>query len=332
MAAGPSPTDAQRRRTVAVTGAGGFIGRALVARLRAEGHRVLALSRSAAGPSPAADQRVPDYGDVERLAADLAGAELVLHLAARAHQAGEEDRSHEALYREANVDTTLNVARASRRAGAARVVFVSSIGVNGNRTGAQPFRPGDLPRPVEAYAASKWAAEQALSAELAAGPTDFVIVRPPLVYGPGCPGNFARLIHLVQKAPVVPLGGLHAPRSLIYVGNLVDALWTAAIHPAASRRTFLLSDGRDMSVAEVAATLAPALGRSRACVWNVPETALKWIAAISGRQAAYRKLADPLQVDSREFSAATGWRAPVDPHEGLRLTARDALQSAQRLQ
>lgn len=307
----------------AVTGAGGFIGRALVARLRADGHRVLALSRGARDPADP-DARAADYADVDRLAADLAGARWVFHLAARAHQAGEEGRDHDAVYREANVETTRRVAQAARRAGASRVVFASSIGVHGNHTTGRPFRADDPPAPVEAYAVSKLAAEEALAEELAQGPTDYVVIRPPLVYGPGCPGNFERLVRLVQKAPVVPLGGLRAPRSFIYLDNLVDALLAAAAHPAASRRRFVVADGRDLSVGEVATVLAPALGRRPSSVWNLPGSALKWLAVLAGRQAAYRKLADPLQVDGSAFQEATGWKPPVDPHEGLRVTARSA--------
>jgi UDP-4-keto-D-FucNAc 4-reductase len=206
------------------------------------------------------------------------------------------------------------------------MVFVSSIGVNGSHTSCRPFTEADTPRPVEPYGHSKWEAEQELARLLSGSAMEYVIVRPPLVYGSGCPGNFGRLVRLVARAPVVPLGSLNAPRSFIHVDNLVDALLCAAVHPGLNGKIFLLADGRDVSVGEVVRRLAEALGRGRHTVLNVPPWLLSTAAKLTGRTAAYAKLASALQVDASAFSRATGWRAPVDPTEGLHETASSAVE------
>jgi UDP-glucose 4-epimerase len=201
-------------------------------------------------------------------------------------------------------------------------VFVSSIGVHGNRTDGRPFTEIDQPRPVDAYAVSKLEAERVVADLLADGPTDFVVLRPPLVYGPGCPGNFRTLLNLAARAPIVPLGAIDAPRTFIYVENLLDALLVSARHPAASRKTFVIADGRDLSVSEVVRTVAVELGRSPHAVWNVPPIVLAWAARIAGQGSTYSKLTAPLQVDASMFRAATGWIPSFDPRQGLVETAR----------
>jgi nucleoside-diphosphate-sugar epimerase len=321
---------------MAVTGASGFVGRALVSRLVQSGHRVIALSRDHRGVSPMVEPAsvlrvTTDYGDATALADTLRGVDVVFHLAARAHQVDEPQQPGvDALYLQANAEMTRRVATASRRAHVRRLVFVSSIGVNGEHTrGTPPFGASDAPQPASPYARSKLEAEQLLQSELASGPTDFVIVRPPLVYGPGCPGNFERLIRLVHRLPLVPLGGITAPRSFIHVANLADALTHLAGHPLASRQIFLASDGRDTSVAEVVRMLADALGLPPRRVRAVPSRLLEWAARLAGRQATYQKLADPLQVDSRPLRETLNWHPPTELGEGLRQTAtawRDALK------
>lgn len=301
-----------------MTGASGFVGSHLVRRLQRDGLGVVALSRQ-----PQLDVEsvtVRDYLDTAGLSKAFVGVSAVMHLAARAHQENGSDSTR--AYHEANVQSTLSVAQACVAAGVKRLVFVSSIGVNGNRSEQRPFTEADEPQPVEPYAKSKLDAERALAALLAQGTTDFVIIRPPLVYGPGCPGNFRQLLRLATRAPIVPLGAVTAPRRFVYVGNLVDALRVAAWHPAASRRIFLVADGRDVSVAEVVRTAAAAIGRSPARVWNVPPQLLALAARLAGRSGAFTKLAAALQIDAAAFSAATGWTPPFDPYEGLVITAR----------
>ena len=310
---------------IAVTGARGFVGRALVARLRRDGVECVAVSQGepTARREGTTLQVETDYTDAPALAEQLSGCDAIIHLAGRAHQVGEPlDAETGRRYREANVVPVLTVAEAARRAGVPRVVLVSSIGVNGNATHGRPFTENDSPAPVEPYALSKLEAERELARVLARGGTDWVVLRPPLVYGPRCPGNLGRLIGLAARAPLLPLGGLHAPRTLIALDNLLDALLVAARHPAVSRRTFVVADARDVDVAEMLRAFLDGLGRSHWRLLAVPAPLLATLASAVGKGAAWRKLAGALQVDASTFAAATGWRARVDPRDGLRATAR----------
>lgn len=316
-------------KTFVVTGASGFIGRHLVGRLVRDGHTVRAMSRRGMDRDGVTDIVLRDYAEAKTLDDAMQDASAVFHLAARAHQVDESSAGDgDALYRQANVHSAMSVARAARAAGVGRFVLISSIGVNGSATTGAPFRPDDVPRPIEPYARSKWEAEQAIAALLADGSTDYVILRPPLVYGAGCPGNFEKLLKLVARAPLLPLGGITSPRTLIHVDNLVDALVVAAIHPQASRRTFLVTDPRDIHVAEIVRTLAEGLGKPRHTVIDVPASWLAGLARLAGKQAAWEKLTASLQVDGSEFSRATGWRAPVQPRQGLLDTGRQYAASS----
>ncbi len=312
-------------RRVVVTGANGFVGRRLVAHLSEHRLEVCGLTRRA--ETGLEDSRVVDYGDVQQLAYAFAGASVIFHLAARAHQRDGADA--EAAYERANVLNTQCVAEACAQAGVKRLVFVSSIGVHGNRSGTSAFTEADPPAPTEPYAISKLKAERLLSQVLADTETDFVTLRPPLVYGAGCPGNFKLLLSLATRAPIVPLMGITAPRRFIYVGNLVDALRTAAQHPAVSRQTFVVGDGRDVTVAEVAQIAIAESGRPSLVGLRVPPFILDTIATLAGKGAALERLIAPLQVNPQLFCATTGWSTPYDPVVGLR-EAASALLGARR--
>jgi UDP-4-keto-D-FucNAc 4-reductase len=314
------------RRPMAVTGASGFVGQRLLSRLQQDGYPTIALSRRGTGVANARDVVVTDYNNISGLTRSLKGVDVLIHLGARAHQRSE-GRSDAELFRQANVVTTLSVAHACIAAGVRRFILVSSIGVNGDSTRGRPFSVDDTPHPVEPYAASKWEAERELSALLRGHAVEYVVLRPPLVYGPGCPGNFGSLVRFVASAPFVPLGALRAPRSFMYVDNLVDALLVAACHPDVSGRTFLLADGRDVSVGEVVRDLSGVLRPSRSVIREVPPWLLSLVARLIGQHQSYAKLAAPLQVDAGEFFRVTGWRAPFDPSDGLRETARQFLRS-----
>jgi len=307
-----------RGRRVAVTGASGFVGGHLVAALGLAGAQVQALSR--------ADATLASYLDSDALARRLAGCDAVVHLAARAHRLNDADPARaEAAFREANVDGARALAQAARAAGLRRVVLVSSIGVHGSRTQGRPFTEADAPRPDEPYAVSKWQGEQAAAEVLAGSATELVVLRPPLVYGPGAPGNFGQLLGLVKRLPLVPLGGLHRPRSLIHIDNLCSAIGLACWHPQAAGRHFVLCDGDDVSVADIARELAAGLGRSPRCVVDMPEPWLRRAATLLGRGAAIDKLAGELRVDASAFRAATGWQPPRRALEALRATAAASL-------
>jgi nucleoside-diphosphate-sugar epimerase len=317
-----TPVDAP---TLAVTGASGFVGRHLVQRLERTQRLAIAISRRGTGTGTDAAAvrhvRMESFHAALPLQAALEGADAVIHLAARAHQEAAGGADEERLFREANVDGALHVADAAVAAGVRRFVFVSSIGVNGQRTDGLPFSDADPARPTEPYAISKWQAERALAQRLSGTRTELVVLRPPLVYGAGCPGNFARLVRMAARARWIPLGGVRAPRTFIAIDNLVDALLVASEHPAAAGGTFVLGDARDVSVAEILTTLAAVFRPGRRVVLDVPPAALAALAHLTGQAERWEKLAAPLQVDASGFRRATGWRAATDPTLALRATA-----------
>jgi nucleoside-diphosphate-sugar epimerase len=316
---------------LAVTGSSGFVGRNLVHWLAGQRHKVVAISRAASEPWPQGVQTrtVPDYADVSALAAGFEGAHAVIHLAGRAHVLGEESREAAiAEFERANVGTSLACAEAAVLAGCGRFVLVSSIGVMGRSTQGQPFTECREPSPQEPYARSKWQAERAVVERLTGTDLEWVILRPPLVYGPGCPGNFRALLSLVRGIPVLPFGALRARRSYIGIENLCSALTTAALHPSCAGRRFVLSDGDDIDLATLVRLLADGMGRGFVPQWSVPVAVLKVIAALAGRRAAFEKLAGELLVDSGEFRRCTDWQPPFTLSRGLTLTAAAYSQGA----
>lgn len=265
---------------VFVTGATGFVGRALSADLLRNGFDMVP-----------ADLRRPGWE------AGLQGCEAVLHLAGVAHA-----RATAAVYQEVNVAATERLARAAARAGVRRLVFVSSIKVNGEATPPErPFRADDAPAPLDDYGRSKWRAEQALAAVRG---LETVVVRPPLVYGPGVRANFLRLVQLVDTGLPLPFASIRNRRSLIYVGNLAALLRACASHPRAAGRTFLAADGTDLSTPELVRRIAAALGR-KARLLPFPPALLP------------SKLAASLVVDAAATREALGWAPPHTVDEGL---------------
>jgi len=289
---------------IAITGASGFIGRELVQSARASGHAVAAVSRSSGG--------VSNYEDEAALARAFEGSNVVIHLAARAHRGGSDADF------ECNVSATRAVVAATRAAGAKRLVLLSSIGVNGNVTHERPFTEGDAPAPVEPYARSKRRAEE----EVRAGGVEYVIVRPPLVYGPNAPGNFARLVHAVIRGWPLPLGAVRNARSLVGVRNLSEMILLCASNPRAANELFLTADGDDISTPEIIQAIAHGLGR-HARLWSVPVPLLKAAAALAGRARIAESLCDSLQVDASKARRVLGWTPSSTSHEGIARAAAE---------
>ena len=312
MTASPVPDAAP----VAVTGASGFIGRALVGHLQAQGHAVTAVARHA-GPAPAGVRQVtlPDYEDAAALAGAFTGAGCVLQLAALAHRAGSPGEFA------ASVRATRAVVAAAGRAGVRRLVFLSSIGVNGHRTEGRPFTEQDPPRPVEAYARSKLQAEQAVIAGCQGAAMEYVIVRPPLVVGPDAPGNFGRLVRLVRRGWPLPLGAVRNARSFIALDNLVDLLALCVAHPAAANQLLLAADGEDLSTPELVRCIAAGLDRP-ARMLPVPAALLTLGASLLGRARLADSLCASLQVDASKARRVLQWQPRVAAAEGVRRAAR----------
>ena len=312
-------------RPVVVTGAHGFIGHALVAHLRDAGRPVRALVRAPAlHPLRGIDEIV--LGNLQdtpeaHLREALRGAEAVVHLAGRAHVLHERSADAEA-YRAANVDATVRLAHAATAERVARFVFASTVKVNGEATApGQPFRPDAAPAPRDAYARSKLAAEQALAAACAGTGTTPVILRLPLVYGPGVRGNFALLMDAVAADRRLPLGAIDNRRSVLGVANLctaIDALLASAV-PVAG--VHFVADGQSVATPALVRAIGDALAVP-ARLAAVPVPLLRLAGALTGRAAAVARLTGSLEVDTRSLEAATGWRAGVSLAEELAATAR----------
>jgi UDP-4-keto-D-FucNAc 4-reductase len=314
---------------VAITGVSGFVGRNLSMHLLSRQVTVTGLHRGSAElPVGVHATALDTYTNLQAAQAALGGADALIHLAALAHN---RDGSHapDAAHRFdlANHQSAVAMARAARIAGVRTFVLVSSIGVHGDRTSGLPFTERDAPAPLEPYAVSKLAAEVSVSAELAGSDTACVIVRPPLVYGPHCPGNFARLARVVSRLPLVPLGDLRAARSFIGIDNLCDALWVAATHPGCRHGTFVVADEQTTCVAEVAQIMLRASGRGAWRMLSVPRSAMAALFQVAGRGDEFAKLSGELVVDPTLFRETTGWRARKSCQIGIEEAAASLLGS-----
>lgn len=291
---------------VAVSGASGFVGRALVLRLLELGISTLPIRRD------------EDPEEVLRL------SDVVVHLAARVHVMDEESANPLTEFRRANVDRTLLLARQAAAAGVTRFVFMSSVKVNGEETTVgRGFVESDPPHPEDAYGISKWEAEVALRQLAAETGLEVVIIRSPLVYGPGVKANFAALMRAVVSGWPLPFGGIRNARSLVGIDNLIDFVCCCMTHPAAANQTFLVSDGHDLSSADLVRELAAAAGM-KPNLWAVPAWSLYSVACLLGKRHAIRRLCGNLQVDITKARSVLNWQPPVSINEGFkRATARD---------
>ena len=306
--------------TVLVTGANGFIGRSLCAVLAAPGRKVRRAVRTPVPGLPDA-VAVGDIGPDTDWRAALEGVSGVVHLAARTHVLRETASDPLGEYRRINVSATERLARSAAAGGVRRLVFVSSVKVNGERTGERPFTEDGAPRPEDAYGASKWETEQALARIAAATGLEVVVVRPPLVYGPGVKGNFLRLMNLVARGAPLPLGTVENRRSFIYAGNLAGAIVQALDAPQAAGRTYLVSDGEDVSTPDLVRGLARALG-VKPRILPLPLAALGFAATLAGKRAEFARLTGSLQVDSSRIRRELGWAPRYSVAQGLEETAR----------
>jgi nucleoside-diphosphate-sugar epimerase len=309
-----------------VTGANGFIGRALIAHFRETKRPFRAAVRAwdPEVPLPASVVVIRDLASAaERdLAALLESASAIVHLAARVHVMRETTADPAALYRAANVVTTARLASAAVRAGATRFVFASTVKVNGEvtKTG-HPFRPDDPPAPQDAYARSKLDAERELGRVCAGTSLVPVILRLPLVYGPGVAGNFLALQDEIARGRTLPLGAIRNRRSVLGTANLVEAIDAALDAPEAPRGVHFVADGESIGVPDLVRAMAAALG-VEARLRAVPVWLLRLAGAFSGRRATVERLTESLEVDATTFTAATGWTPRHSLAYGLAATAR----------
>lgn len=309
--ASPLPSGA-----VVVTGASGFIGQALVRHLHALGQPVVAVARHAwAAPAGVRVIVVRAYEDDAALEAACRGGAALVHLAALAHRRGSAEEFG------ASVRATEAVAAVARRANVRRLVLLSSIGVNGNRTKAEPFTEETQPQPAEPYAVSKLQAEHALLTAARGSALETVIVRPPLVYGPDAPGNFGRLVRAVQRGWPLPFAAITNRRTFIALDNLLELLGLCLTHPAAANQLLLAGDAEDLSTAELVRCIAEGLGRPSR-LFSLPPSWLQAAAAVSGRRRLAESLCESLQVDTSRARYLLGWRPSISAQEGVRRAAR----------
>jgi UDP-glucose 4-epimerase len=308
---------------VLVTGATGFVGGALARLVAADCafNVVVVAIRSASSACPEGVQQVTvgDLLPTTDWGTALRGVDAVVHCAARVHVMQDDAKDPLQAYREVNVRGTLNLAHQAARAGVSRFVFVSSIKVNGEATQpGRPFTVDDMPSPLDPYGVSKLEAEQGLREIEAQTGMAVVIVRPPLVYGPGVKANFAAMMHWVARGIPLPLGAIHNARSMVALGNLVDLLATCLKHPAAVGQTFMVSDGEDVSTTELLHRTARAMGK-KASLLPVPAFLLEWGAALLGKRAVAQRLCGSLQVDIEKTRRVLGWNPPMTLDQGLKV-------------
>lgn len=307
------------RRHILVTGASGFVGSALIA--AAPGRHLRRALRQPALQALPGDAIVGDIGQATDWKTALEGVDCVVHLAARTHMHGKEDTETLAMYRNVNVEGTRRLARQAADSGVRRFVFLSSIKVNGEATLENPFKETDPPAPQDAYGITKRDAENALRAICADSKMEWVILRPPLVYGPGVKGNFLRLMQLIHRGLPLPLASIENRRSLIHVANLADALITCIDAPAAAGHTWLASDSGEISTPELIRKLAAAMDRP-ARLLPCPVTLLKLGAALCGQPEAVARLTGSLVVDASSLRNTLGWHPRILLDQGLIDTAR----------
>ena len=324
-----------------VTGANGFVGSAAALHLARE-HQVIGLVRSltrTSSPFGSLLNNELKSEQIQWLSADitkyfassdaLQGIDAVLHCAARVHQVRETAADPLAAYMQVNRDATLALARAAASAGVQRFVFLSSIKVHGEFSPAgQPFKPDDAPQPNDPYGLSKYEAEQGLKDIAAQTGLQVVIVRPPLVYGPGVKANFLSMMRWLQRGIPLPLGAIHNQRSLVGLANLVDLLEQCIHHPQAASQTFLASDGQDVSTTELLQAMAEALQVSPRLL-PLPQAWLEGTLGLLGCGGMAQRLCGNLAVDISHTRATLGWAPPYSLQQGLEATAAHFLAQQQ---
>lgn len=321
------------QRRILVTGASGFVGRALLQRLiENTSTHIVAATRDV---SKLENQRVDtvavgDIGPRTNWHAALSRVDTVVHLAARVHKMHDRSMDPISEFRKVNVAATLQLARQAADVGARRFVYISSIKVNGEFTQTgRPFRAEDTPAPVDPYGISKLEAELELRQLADTTGLQVVIVRPPLVYGPGVQANFRNMMVWLQQGLPLPFGAVNNKRSLIGLDNLCDLISACVLHPAAAGMTFLASDGEDISTTELLRRLGSALGKPARLI-PLPQKFLLLALTVLGQRKVGQRLCSSLQVDITPTRTLLEWVPPVSLDEGLRRTAQAFLSDARR--
>lgn len=273
--------------------------------------------------------RVPQISGVTDWSQLLANIDIVVHLAARVHVMQETEMDALSAFQEVNLHGTVKLARQAAISGVRRFVYVSSIKVNGEYTDSQPFTESDPPAPQDSYAISKWQAEQALHEIGKETGMEIVILRPPLVYGPGVKANFYNLLRLVSKTLPLPLSSIRNRRSMIYVENLADAVAACATHPNAAGQSYLVNDGRAVSTPELIQQISSAMGKPSRLL-PFPISILRAFAFLLGKAEIIDRLSQSLEIDDSKIRCELDWRTPYTSKQGLEKTVNWFLENADR--
>lgn len=310
-------------RTVLVTGASGFVGRALCRELRRRGAHVRAALRTLASMESDADETtvVGEIGPDTDWSAALRGVTFVAHLAARVHQMKEDRTIAAAEYTRVNVAGTRTLASNAAEQGVRRFVFLSSVKACGESTGSADWPESSLcerdsAAPVDAYGRSKRDAELAVIDVHNSSTMECVVIRPTLVYGPGVGGNFLTLLDWIRKGRPLPLGRVTNRRSLVYLGNLVDAICCCLSHPSAAGKTYFVCDDEVFSTPELARFLAEVMGKASNIV-SIPLPLLRAAAWLAGKETAVQRVTESLEVSSALIQRDLGWAPPYPASQGL---------------
>jgi nucleoside-diphosphate-sugar epimerase len=307
--------------SVLITGASGFVGNSLCIQMLRQGYSIRAAIRSTALPIKNVEVEVVEAIDANTDWSNaLAEVDVVIHLAARVHVMKDHALDPLAEFRKVNVDGTLNLARQAANAGIKRFIFISSVKVNGEYTETNaPFTELDKPHPQDAYGISKLEAELGLLKIAQKTGMEVVIIRPPLIYGPGVKANFASMLNLVKRGIPLPLGAINNKRSFIYVENLVSFILHCVHHPLAANQIFFVSDGQDLCIKELLSECATAMGvKSR--LFPVPQRLLEVGAMVLGKTDVAQRLCGNLQVDITKARELLGWSPPYSVADGLKAT------------
>lgn len=303
---------------ILVTGVNGFVGRSLCLQLTQRGFSVRGALRCCSSEELDLPDKIVigDIGSDTRWEEALRGVDCVIHLAARVHVMSDAAADPLAAFRQVNRDGTVCLAEQAALSGVRRFIYLSSIKVNGEETKGSPYTAADLCRPADPYAVSKCEAEQALWELSRNTGMEVVIVRPPLVYGPGVKANFYKMMRVLARGIPLPLGAINNKRSLVAMDNLVDLVITCVRHHAAANQVFLAGDGEDLSTTELLRRLGAALGRP-ARLLPVPQRVLEFALKMAGKGDMAQRLCGSLQVDISKAKDVLGWCPPVRVDKGV---------------
>lgn len=299
-------------KKILITGATGFLGQQLTKSLVSQNDIQLSVSTRSTR-DVFNDPRITVFFSKDLVPETnwqdaLNGCDVIIHTAARVHKVREHPTDALQIYRKINVEGTMNLAQQAAKKGVKRFIFISSIHVNGNSTlNNQAFSPDDKPNPSSAYALSKFEAEQALRQLAATTGMEFVIIRPPLIYGPGVKANFNRLIVWLHKGLPLPLGALNNKRSFVAIDNLISLIITCINHPRAANELFLVSDGEDISTTLLLQKMSQIMHKPTRLL-SVPPFLLKWIASLLGKRSDFDRLNSSLQIDISKTCRMLDWK------------------------